>query len=139
MAARILIRMPDYINLLELDLNWKLAMQRLSKDLRDDFWPDPIRLRDVLGSPKQILKRFEPILKEYRPRRGQSYGIPKANLTVRDSIQISGLDRLVYQALIDKLIPQIDPKLSSTVFSQASAEHHLSLCSSVLSSSGNCS
>lgn len=105
------------LNLLELNLDWRLAMQRLIKDVRDDFWPDPLGFKDLLGSPDATVLRLEPILAAYRPHRGVSYAVPKANFTIRDSIYITPLDRLVYQALVDKLIPIADPLLSSNVFS----------------------
>lgn len=102
---------------MELGLDWKLAIQRLGKDIRDDFWPDPLGLKDLLGAPEAVLSRLEPQLKSYRPGRGVSYSIPKANLTIRDSIHLTPLDRLVYQALIDRLIPHCDPAFSPTAFS----------------------
>jgi len=105
------------LNLMNLGLNWRLAMQRLNKDIRDDFWPDPLGLRDVLGSPDVTMARLDPILRAYRPNQGNSYGIPKPGFTIRDSVQIAGLDRLVYQALIDQLIPHIDPFLAASVYS----------------------
>lgn len=92
-------------------------MRRLNKDLRDDFWPDPFGLRDFLSNPNQTLTRIRPLLENYRPARGRSHAIPKANFTIRDSIQITGVDRLVYQALIDRLIPHVDHLLMPNVFS----------------------
>src|SRR5271156_3437509 len=109
--------MANDFKLLDLGLNWKLALQRVAKDVRDDFWPDPLGFRDILGSDESVLGRLEPLLKTYEPRKGVSYDVPKANFTIRDSICISPLDRLVYQALIDRLIITVDPRLSSGVFS----------------------
>ncbi|HWN56980.1 MAG TPA: RNA-directed DNA polymerase, partial [Methylomirabilota bacterium] len=109
--------MTNDLNLLDLGLDWKLALQRVTKDLRDDFWPDPLGFKDVLGSDEAGIRRLEPLLKSYKPRRGASYQVPKVNFTIRDSIYISALDRLVYQALIDRLIVHIDPRLSPGVFS----------------------
>jgi hypothetical protein len=104
-------------NLLELDLDWKLAIQRVAKDVRDDFWPDPLAFKDLLSSGESAFARLEPLLKAYRPRQGFSYCIPKANFTIRDSIHISALDRIVYQALIDRIIIAVDNRLSPSVFS----------------------
>lgn len=105
------------IDLLALNLDWRLASQRLRKDLRDDFWPDPLGYNDILGSPDTILERLTAQLQEYRPTKGQSCPIPKANFTIRDSIQLAPLDRLVYQALIDPLIASIDPQFTTSVYS----------------------
>jgi hypothetical protein len=109
--------MTKELNLLNLGLNWKLALQRVTKDMRDDFWPDPLGFKDLLGSDDAAVSRLEPLLNHYEPHRGASYHIPKANFTIRDSIYISPIDRLVYQALIDRLIVHIDPLVSPGVFS----------------------
>jgi hypothetical protein len=105
------------LNLLDLGLDWNLATQRVAKDVRDDFWPDPIAFKDILCSGDSGFARLEPLLKAYRPRRGISYSVPKANFTIRDSIHIGALDRIVYQALVDRIIAVIDPCFSSSVFS----------------------
>jgi len=106
------------MDLLSLDLDWKLAIKRLRKDVRDDFWPDPLGFRDLLGlAPNIMLERLAPTLQNYQPQRGVSYSIPKANFTIRDSVQITAVGRLVYQALIDRLIAAIDPLLLPSVFS----------------------
>jgi Reverse transcriptase (RNA-dependent DNA polymerase) len=105
------------INLLDLGLDWKLAVQRVAKDVRDDFWTDPLAFTDLLSSGESASARLEPLLKSYRPRPGVSYCIPKSNFTIRDSIHISALDRIVYQALIDPIVLVIDSMLSANVFS----------------------
>jgi hypothetical protein len=109
--------MKTDLNLLDLGLDWKLAVQRVAKDVRDDFWPDPLAFKDLLSSSASACARLEPLLKAYRPRQAVSYCIPKANFTIRDSIHISALDRIVYQALIDRIIVAIDARLSPNVFS----------------------
>jgi hypothetical protein len=111
------IKEKGVLNLLELGLDWGLAARRLRIDIRDDFWPDPLGFKDILRPQSNWLHRMESHLAAYRPRRGASYAIPKANFTIRDSIHITPLDRLVYQALVDQLIPFVDPKISPTVFS----------------------
>ena len=100
-----------------LGLNWKLAAQRVRKDIGDDFWPDPLRYADFLGHIDTSCERLDSALAAYEPERCVSSAIPKANLTIRDSIQLTILDRFVYQALADKLIESLDPLLASGVFS----------------------
>jgi len=106
------------VDLTTLGLDWRLAAQRLAKDVRDDFWPDPLGFKDLLGGPAgSIAERLRPLTTNYVPGRGVSYHIPKENFTIRDSIHISALDRLVYQALIDRLIGPVDRQLSPRVYS----------------------
>jgi len=109
--------MSKDLHLLELGLDWKLALKRVLKDIRDDFWPDPFGFEDLLAGNEQAQQRIEPLLKSYQPKSGVSYSIPKTSFTIRDSIYIPPLDRLVYQALADHLIPQIDSHLSPSSFS----------------------
>jgi Reverse transcriptase (RNA-dependent DNA polymerase) len=116
-AAGLLLPPALMNKLLDLGLDWKLALQRVAKDVRDDFWPDPLGFRDILASDESAVDRINALLKTYEPRRGASYEVPKANFTIRDSIYIPFVDRLVYQALIDHLIVPIDPLFSSGVFS----------------------
>jgi len=115
------VKMRKPINLPDLKLDWRLAVRRVRKDIRDDFWPDPLGFRDIMGSPGSSLdtavRRLEPQLAAYHPRKGISCPIPKANFTIRDAIQVTALDRVVYQALVDRLIPHVDRALSPTVFS----------------------
>jgi hypothetical protein len=108
--------MPQ-IDLTALDLDWKLACQRVAMDARDDFWPDPLSLVDTLGKAETVASRHATRLKSYHPRKAASYPLPKANFTVRDSIYLRPIDRLVYQALVDKLAPIVDSQLLSTVYS----------------------
>lgn len=104
-------------DLTTLDLDWKLAGQRLRKDSRDDFWPDPIALADIVVEVDTGDGRVMTQLKSYRPRKALAYPVPKANLTTRDSIILRPVDRLVYQALVDRIIPEVDPNLATSVFS----------------------
>ena len=110
--------MTDPLNLEELELDWTLASKRLAKDVRDDFWPDPLELVDVLTRREATIERLRPSLKAFRPETNAPlYHIPKANFTLRDSIQLSPTDRLVYQALVDPLAAHIDQHLTEAVFS----------------------
>jgi len=106
------------VDLAALNLDWPLAARRLAKDIRDDFWPDPIGLTDVLGRCQVAIERLRPRLPSYVPEQNAPlYQIPKANFTLRDSLQLSPLDRLVYQALVDPLAAHIDGQLVPFAFS----------------------
>ena len=99
--------MPS-IDLSELPLNWELAVSRYERDVRDDFFPDPLRNRDLFAAAN---RKTRPLfdLTEYAPETAENWDVPKDNLTLRHSIHISAVDRLVYQALIDHLAPVCAP------------------------------
>jgi hypothetical protein len=105
------------MNLAEARLEWDLALQRFSKDIRDDFFPDPIGYRDLLDNRAATVAILREMSSGFEPSGTASLQIPKANLTLRHCINLHPLDRIVYQALIDKLIPLLDPKLSDCTFS----------------------
>ena len=105
------------IDLSTLDLDWRLAARRLAKDQRDDFWPDPIGFDDILSVATAGAADHKILRTPYRPRRAVSFEIPKSNLTIRDSICLAPFDRLLYQALVDRISAPIDARLSDNVFS----------------------
>jgi hypothetical protein len=95
------------VNLAALNLNWTCATQRLAKDVRDDFWPDPIEFSDILSVPKRsLIDRSETRFPSYVPEQNAPlYQIPKANFTLRDSLQLSPFDRLVYKRSLTRSTP----------------------------------
>jgi hypothetical protein len=100
------------LDLSALPLNWTLARERFERDVRDDFFPDPFRNRDLFVAAKA---RFDSVLSldEYSPEAAESWDVPKANLTLRHCINVSAVDRLVYQALVDYLSAMCDPQFSA--------------------------
>jgi hypothetical protein len=95
------------IDLSELPLDWELARKRLERDVRDDFFPDPLRNRDLLATAKANYRDVFS-LTDYEPEDAESWDVPKPNLTIRHCINISSVDRLVYQALVDHLANSCD-------------------------------
>jgi len=100
------------VDLTALPLDWTLARQRLERDVRDDFFPDPLRYRDLFLAARSSLESVL-LCDDYRPEVAESWDVPKANFSLRHCINISAVDRLVYQALVDHLAPICDPKFSN--------------------------
>lgn len=68
------------MNLAEARPDWDLALQRFSKDIRDDFFPDPIAYRDLLdnrAATAGILRNMSPA---YEPSGTASLQIPKPKM-----------------------------------------------------------
>jgi hypothetical protein len=110
-------RLQPSLNLRPLALDWTLALHRFAKDIRDDFFPDALGYADLLDDRARTIEAIEEISAAYTPNETARLHIPKANFTLRDCINLHPIDRVVYQALIDKLITLIDPKLTQAAFS----------------------
>src|SRR5581483_11539741 len=96
------------LDLSALSLDWKLARARFERDVRDDFFPDVLRNRDVFAAAKGKIDgvlRFD----AYVPEPAENWETPKANFTVRHCINVAAVDRLVYQALVDYLTLYCEP------------------------------
>ena len=111
------MRADRYIALEPLDLNWSGAAKRLRKDTKDDFWHDPLRYDDLLAPSFLNQPDIRNRLADFYPRQATSWSIPKSGGDTRHSIQLPFLDRIVYQALTDKLINPLDSCLGTSVFS----------------------
>jgi len=109
--------MTCVIDLSPLNLDWPLAIRRFQKDIREDFFPDPIHYQDLLRNQGRTADFLVSVSAAFQPDTAASYDIPKQNFTLRHAIHLSPVDRIVYQALVDRLAPEVDPKLAETVFS----------------------
>lgn len=101
-------------------LDFDLAIRRLKKDLRDDWFPDPLNYSDLL-SAAVIRQHFAADPLRLRGQQSEQFNLPKQSFTLRYSLETSVFDRVLYQALADKLIEQYDPLLDTRV-----ASHRLS-------------
>lgn len=94
-----------------IDLNiWK-AIGNIKKDIEDDWFQDPLRLRDILYS-ENVYNLLMIALKEevYTPEKSETYSIPKEGFTTRNAIQTTFLDRVIYQAVVDFIAQELDSK-----------------------------
>lgn len=93
-----------------------LAVQRLKRDMRDDWYPDAIQYADLLDLDR-LKTQFASFASSYVPTSAEQFNIPKSGFTLRYSLEPSLYDRLLYQALADNLINLFDPLLNDRVFS----------------------
>lgn len=101
-----------YIHALPLD--YSLALNRIRLDMRDDWFPDAIGFRDLVN-PARFIAQIN--ASSYKPQPAESFDLPKLGYTLRYSLETSFTDRVVYQAIVDTLIPHYDRQLSDTVYS----------------------
>jgi hypothetical protein len=99
-----------------LNLEYSLAIKRLSKDMRDDWFSDALLYKDFLEREK-VKKYFSSKSFSNLGQEAEQFNLPKPGFTLRYALETFIYDRLLYQALIDKLIEVYDPLFSSRVYS----------------------
>ncbi len=100
------------------ELNLNLAWKRTVIDSKKQFVPDLLDLKDYERNLKKNLENLKAKLSpDFHPQPPLIIDQPKSNFSLRPGLAINIEDRIVYQALIDYIAPQIDPKLSDSVYS----------------------
>ena len=99
-----------------LDLDYQLAIKRLCKDMRDEWFSDPIFYKDFLDK-KSVKKYFSTPLQDGWGQKAEQFNLPKAGFILRYSLETFIYDRLLYQAIADKLIEEYDQLLCSRTYS----------------------
>lgn len=106
------------INNCELNI-WR-AIERLKNDIKDDWFQDPINFKFLL-SKKFFYKRLEKFInnnKSYKPTSiAKHFTIPKSGYSTRPSIETSFIDRIIYQAYVDRLAENMDNILHPQIYS----------------------
>jgi hypothetical protein len=100
-----------------LKLGYSLAVQRVAKDLRDEWFPDPILYKDVLNA-NLLQCYFEKNPDALFGSRAEQFNLPKSGFTIRCSLYTSIHDRIICQAIVDDLIEICDPQFSECVYGQ---------------------
>lgn len=102
------------------ELNIWRAIERLKKDIKDDWFQDPINFQFLL-SKKFFHKRLENFIgnnKSYKPSSlAKHFTIPKSGYSTRPSIETSFIDRIIYQAYVDRLAENMDNILHPQIYS----------------------
>jgi hypothetical protein len=95
------------------DLNIPLAVRRVKRDMRDDWFSDPLQYNDMLNAA--AVKNWFSGDIELHPT--ESLNIPKTNFVIRSAHEMFIHERVLYQALVDNLIEDYDPLLRAAVYS----------------------
>lgn len=106
------------INNCELNI-WR-AIERLKNDLKDDWFQDPINFKFLL-SKKFFYKRIQNIINQeiiYTPSSlAKHFTVPKSGYSTRPAIETSFIDRIIYQAYVDRLAENLDIVLHPQIYS----------------------
>lgn len=108
------------IDLGTLQLDERLVTRQLQRDMRDDWFPDPLRFEDIFDSEhiaECVAANFTRNNGVYRPSNRQLLNLPKPNFTLRYALETSIVDRAIYHGLTALLVPHLDPLIPWNVFS----------------------
>jgi len=104
---------------MKLDLD-KALNSILKDDKRgDNPIPDPLRFSYFALNKKELLQNFTKKLqnRDYLTRSLLTIDVPKDNFTIRPMARPEIQDWIIYQSLIDYLVPKIVPRISKRSFS----------------------
>lgn len=102
------------------EYNLEIALKRLKQDLRDDWFPDFLEFQDILDNKTYFLNQLKPYTETYdlyEPSPALHFDIPKPGYTVRYSSETNIIDRLIYQACVDFIAPELDKIHTAAVYS----------------------
>jgi hypothetical protein len=103
-----------------IEYNLDIALKRLKQDLRDDWFPDFLEFRDVFENKiyfLEQLKKYTESNELYEPSPALHFDIPKPGYTIRYSSETNIIDRLIYQACVDFIAPELDKIHSASIYS----------------------
>jgi len=111
----------DLSRMLGFPINVKLVLKHLRQDMRDDWYFDTLRYKDLIENVplccEVIAKSISAGHGIYASGSPTVRGIPKTGFTERYALETDFFDRFIYQAAVTYLIPFIDPQLSNRVLS----------------------
>lgn len=108
------------VSLGPIEFDENIVKSQLRRDLRDDWFPDPLLFEDMLeaGNINFVLTRnFQSNDGIFLPEPRTLLNIPKSNFTLRYGLEISLAERALYHALTMRLVPYYDPLIPWNVFS----------------------
>ena len=109
------------IKLGNIEFQKRSLMDQLKNDMKDDWFSDPLRFQDILTPKSELIdQHISENLKinggKYKASRSSIFNLPKANFTLRYSLESGAADRVLYNGLVSFLIPYFDPLISPKVF-----------------------
>ena len=108
------------VSLGPIEFDENIVKSQLRRDLRDDWFPDPLLFEDMLESGNinfVLIDNFRSNDGMFLPSCRTLLNIPKSNFTLRYGLEISLAERALYHALIMRLVPHYDPLIPWNIFS----------------------
>jgi len=102
-----------------------LCFDRFLIDAEDDFFPDPLRYKDLRLVRDQIVNETQRTLRAtmnqnkitYTTKHHYPWYVPKENFVIREGCSFHPYDTMVFHFILNRLLPIIEPKLSKSRYS----------------------
>jgi hypothetical protein len=103
----------------------ELCFERFLIDAEDDFFPDPLRYKDLRQVRAQIVSEIQKTLTrimnenkiKYTVKLHYPWDVPKENYVIREGCSFHPYDIIVFHFVLNRLVPIIEPKLSKARYS----------------------
>lgn len=107
-----------------------LSFDRFLIDAEDDFFPDPLKYKDLRGVRSELVEQVRRDLSRALQAKKVTYNVlpfcdwdvPKANYLVRHAVCLHPIDRMVYSYILLRLARRIEPQLSNSRYSYRMSE-----------------
>jgi hypothetical protein len=103
--------------LLRDSLRFRRAIEWLKHDAADDHFPDPIRYADLIDLADDYLDRTKHRRFNHFEHPAPIFHAPKPGFFLRDITFLPPVHRILYLAILEKLLPKLDPRLPQEVYS----------------------
>ncbi|MEP6673197.1 MAG: RNA-directed DNA polymerase [Chthoniobacter sp.] len=99
------------------DVDWSSVLAWLKEDVRDDFFPDPVRYLDIFEGSEAYLSQNPQQLDQFNRTPFQRLKVPKQNFLTRDAVLLPIDFRIPYMATLFELFPVLAPTMSKQCYS----------------------
>lgn len=104
-------------NLLKSSLNFNASISWLSKDVKDDFYPDPIGWKDINKYQQSYLDRIQHRIFQFDNVAKIMEYVPQKSGLLREAIWLHPAHRILYLAILHRFASRLDAKMLSSVYS----------------------
>lgn len=103
----------------------ELSFDRFLIDAKDEFFPDPLRYKDLKQVRAQIATEVQNSLTSiinakkiaYKVNQHYPWDVPKENYVIREACSLHPYDMIVFHFVLHRLAPIIEPQLSQARYS----------------------
>ena len=103
--------------LLKKSLDLETAVSWMPTDSADDFFPDPIGWRDLRQYPSEFISRRQNRILQADALPHITEYVPKKSGMLREAVWLHPCHRILFLAILYRLLPRLDSRLSAEVYS----------------------